>query len=107
MRQALGGRPIASLIDLPIMDDPEMQAVMKLCSSMGELAYHANSELFQMNCLRMVKLSCRHGTGGESCVNYAGLPATLGPVFHPFPGREGVCRFAGPGGGRTRVTRQK
>jgi predicted ATPase len=73
MRQALGGRPIESLIDLPIMDDPEMQAVMKLCSSMGELAFHANGELFQMNCLRMVKLSCRHGTSGYSAINYAGI----------------------------------
>src|SRR5882724_1133930 len=94
MRQALGGRPIPSLIDLPIMDDPEMQAVMKLCSSMGELAYHANGELFQMNCLRMVKLSCRHGTGGYSAINYAGISVALGPVFHRFADGEAFARVA-------------
>ncbi len=94
MRQALGGRPIESLIDLPMMDDPEMQAVMKLCSSMGELAYHADGELFQMNCLRMVKLSCRHGTSGYSAIGYAGISVALGPVFHRFADGEAFARLA-------------
>ncbi|MET4278863.1 MULTISPECIES: AAA family ATPase [unclassified Bradyrhizobium] len=94
MRQALGGRPIERLIDLPIMDDPEMLAVMKLCSSMGELAYHANGELFQMNCLRMVKLSCRHGISGYSAINYAGISVALGPVFHRFADGEAFARLA-------------
>jgi PAS domain S-box-containing protein len=94
MRQALGGRPIESLIDLPMMDDPEMQAVMKLCSSMGELAYHASGELFQMNCLRMVKLTCRHGTSGYSTIGYAGISVALGPVFHCFADGEAFARLA-------------
>ncbi len=94
MRQALGGRPIESLIDLPMMDDPEMQAVMKLCSSMGELAYHADGELFQMNCLRMVKLTCRHGTSGYSTIGYAGISVALGPVFHCFADGEAFARLA-------------
>jgi hypothetical protein len=38
MRRALDGRPIESLIDLPMMDDPETQAVMKHRSKKGELA---------------------------------------------------------------------
>jgi PAS domain S-box-containing protein len=94
MRQALGGRPIESLIDLPMMDDPEMQAVMKLCSSMGELAYHSDGELFQMNCLRMVRLSCRHGTSGYSTIGYAGISVALGPVFHCFADGEAFARLA-------------
>jgi PAS domain S-box-containing protein len=94
MRRALGGRPIESLIDLPMMDDPEMQAVMKLCSSMGELAYHADGELFQMNCLRMVRLSCRHGTSGYSTIGYAGISVALGPVFHCFADGEAFARLS-------------
>jgi PAS domain S-box-containing protein len=94
MRRALAGRPIESLIDLPMMDDPEMQAVMKLCSSMGELAYHADGELFQMNCLRMVKLTCRHGTSGYSTIGYAGISVALGPVFHCFGDGEAFARLA-------------
>jgi PAS domain S-box-containing protein len=107
MRQALGGRPIESLIDLPIMDDPEMQAVMKLCSSMGELAYHANGELFQMNCLRMVKLSCLHGTSGYSAINYAGISVALGPVFHRFADGEAFARLAVAVAERNGFTAQK
>jgi PAS domain S-box-containing protein len=94
MRRALDGRPIESLIDLPMMDDPETQAVMKLCSSMGELAYHADGELFQMNCLRMVRLSCRYGTSGYSTIGYAGISVALGPVFHCFADGEAFARLA-------------
>ncbi|WP_197086971.1 trifunctional serine/threonine-protein kinase/ATP-binding protein/sensor histidine kinase [Bradyrhizobium sp. LTSPM299] len=94
MRRALDGRPIESLIDLPMMDDPETQAVMKLCSSMGELAYHADGELFQMNCLRMVRLSCRYGTSGYSTIGYAGMSVALGPVFHCFADGEAFARLA-------------
>jgi len=57
MRRTLGDRPIESLVDLPMMDDPEMRAVMKLFSALGELAYHADGDLFQMISCWMVKLS--------------------------------------------------
>jgi Predicted ATPase len=57
MRRTLGERPIESLVDLPMMDDPEMRAVMKLFSALGELAYHADGDLFQMISCWMVKLT--------------------------------------------------
>ena len=37
MRRTLGERPIESLVDLPMMDDPEMRAVMKLFSAIGRI----------------------------------------------------------------------
>src|SRR5258708_31419254 len=77
-----------------MMDDPEMQAVRKLCSSMGELASPADGELFQMKCLRMVRLTCRHGTSGYSTIGYAGISVALGPVFHCFGDGEAFARLA-------------
>jgi len=94
MRRTLGDRSIESLVDLPMMDNPEMRAVMKLCSSMGELAYHVDGDLFQMNCFWMVKLSCRHGTSEYSTIGYAGTSVILGPAFHRFADGEAFARLA-------------
>jgi hypothetical protein len=51
--QTLGGRPIESLIDLPLMSDPELQAAMQVLSALIVPAYHADFHSF---CV----LACRH-----------------------------------------------
>ena len=94
MRRTLGDRPIESLVDLPMMDDPEMRAVMKLFSALGELAYHADGDLFQMISCWMVKLSCRHGTSEYSTIGYGAIAIILGPVFHRFADGEAFARLA-------------
>jgi PAS domain S-box-containing protein len=94
MRRALGDRPIESLVDLPLMDDPEMRAVMKLFSALGELAYHADGDLFQMISCWMVKLTCRHGTSEYSTIGYGAIAVVLGPAFHRFADGEAFARLA-------------
>jgi len=94
MRRTLGERSIESLVDLPIMDDPDMRAVMKLSATLGELAYHTDGNLFQMICCWMVKLSCRHGTSEYSTIGYGATAAVLGPAFHRFADGEAFGRLA-------------
>src|SRR5713101_4490158 len=94
MRRALGERPIESLVDLPMMDDLEMQAVMKLFSGLGNLAYHADLDLYQMISCCMVKLSCRHGTSEYSAIGYGAVAIVLGPAFHRFADGEAFARLA-------------
>jgi PAS domain S-box-containing protein len=94
MRRTLGERPIESLVDLPMMDDPEMRAVMKVFSSLGEMAYHADGDLFQMISCWMVKLTCRHGTSEYSTIGYGALAVVLGPAFHRFADGEAFARLA-------------
>jgi PAS domain S-box-containing protein len=94
MRRTLGELPIESLVDLPMMDNPEMRAVMKLFSSIGGLAYHVDGDLFQMNSFWMVKLTCRHGTSEYSTIGYGGIAVILGPVFHRFADGEAFARLA-------------
>jgi PAS domain S-box-containing protein len=94
MRRALGERPIESLVDLPMMDDPEMRAVMKLFSVLGNLAYHADLDLYQMICCWMVKLSCCHGTSEYSAIGYGAVAIVLGPAFHRFADGEAFARLA-------------
>ena len=94
MRRTLGDRPIESLVDLPMMDDPEMRAVMKLFSALGELAYHADGDQFQMISCWMVKLTCRHGTSEYSTIGYGAIAVVLGPAFHRFADGEAFARLA-------------
>ena len=94
VRQTLGDRSIASLVDLPLMADPEMRAVMKLFNALGEVAYHSDSRLFQMIACCMVKLTLRHGTTEFSTIAYASLGIVLGPVFRLFRDGEEFGRLA-------------
>jgi PAS domain S-box-containing protein len=94
MCRTLGDRPIESLVDLPMIDDPEMRAVMKLFSALGELAYHADGDLFQMISCWMVKLTCRHGTSEYSTIGYGAIAVILGPAFHRFADGEAFARLA-------------
>jgi PAS domain S-box-containing protein len=89
--QALDGRPIESLIDLPIMTDPELQVAMQLLSILTPPAYFTDLHLFSLLVCRMVNLSKQHGTSGASAHAYGILGHILGPVFHRYS--EGY-RFA-------------
>jgi predicted ATPase/transcriptional regulator with GAF, ATPase, and Fis domain len=87
VRQTLGGHTIESLIDLPLMTDPKIQAAMRVLSA---LAGPATFTDFQLSCLlacRMVNISIQHGMSGASAYAYACLGAVLGPNFHRY--REG------------------
>jgi PAS domain S-box-containing protein len=89
--QALDGRPIESLIDLPLMTDPELQAAMQAFSALTPAAYFTDFHFFCLFACRMVRISMRHGMSGASTQGYALLGFILGPVFHRY--REGY-RFA-------------
>jgi PAS domain S-box-containing protein len=94
MCRTLGERPIESLVDLPMMDDPEMRAVMKLFSGLGNLAYHVDLDLYQMISCWMVTLSCRHGTSEYSAIGYGAVAIVLGPAFQRFADGEAFARLA-------------
>ena len=87
----LDGRPIESLIDLPLMTDPELQAAMQVLSALLLPAYFTDFHLFCLLLCRMVNVSLQHGTSGASARGCGWLRTILGPVFHRY--REGY-RFA-------------
>ena len=89
--QTLDGRPIESLIDLPKITDPELQAAMQLLSILTPSAYFTDLHLFPLLVCRMVNLSMQHGTSGACAHAYGILGHILGPVFHRYS--EGY-RFA-------------
>src|SRR5260370_75846 len=89
--QTLNGRPIESLIDLPIMTDPELQAAIQVLSVLTPPSYFTNIHLFCLLVCRMANFSVQHGMSGASAHGYAQLGNILGPVFHRYS--EG-SRFA-------------
>jgi predicted ATPase len=81
------GRPIESLIDLPLMTDPEQQAAMQVLSTLLGPAYFTHFHLFCLLVCRMVNVSTQHGMCGASAHAYGYWGIVLGPVFHRY--REG------------------
>jgi len=64
--QTLNGRSIESLIELPLMTDPELQAAMQVLSTLLGPAYFTDLPLFSLLVCRMVNISKQHGTCGAS-----------------------------------------
>jgi predicted ATPase/signal transduction histidine kinase len=80
----LGARPIESLIDLPLMTNPEMQTVMSVLSILSLAAYLVDTNLTQLIFCYMVNISLTHGTTDGSAHGYVGFGIFLGPVFHRY-----------------------
>jgi predicted ATPase/signal transduction histidine kinase len=89
--EGLDSRPIESLIDLPLMTDPDLQAAMKVLSVLTPASYDNDIRLFCLIVCRMVNISAEHGISGASAHGYAHLGSILGPVFHRY---SEACRFA-------------
>jgi PAS domain S-box-containing protein len=89
--QTLQGRSTESLIDLPMMTDPELRAALQVLSVLGPPAYFTDFHSFCWIACRMVKIAMQHGISDASTLGFALLGFISGPVFHRYA--EG-CRFA-------------
>jgi PAS domain S-box-containing protein len=85
--QTLSGRPIESLIDLPLMTDAKITAAMQVLSVLAGPATFTDFQLFCLIACRMVSVSMQHGMSGASAYAYACLGSVLGANFHRY--REG------------------
>jgi PAS domain S-box-containing protein len=82
--QILDGRSIESLIDLPLMTDPVMQAAMRVLSEVGAPAYFIDTRLFCLVNCHMVKVSVQHGLSSPSAHGFVTWGFALGAVFHRY-----------------------
>jgi PAS domain S-box-containing protein len=81
----LNGRSIESLVDLPLMTDPEMLAAMSVLSVLTAPAIFTDDDLTRLHICRMVSLSLQHGTSGAATHSYAWFGTMLGPHFRRYP----------------------
>jgi predicted ATPase len=80
----LGQRSIESLIELPLMNDPEMNAVTDIFNLLSHCAYFINSNLCRTVASRMVNMTLLHGANEAAVTGFAMFAIHLGPVFHRF-----------------------
>jgi PAS domain S-box-containing protein len=92
--QSLSGRPVESLIDLPLMTDPEVQAAMQVLSVLGPPAYFTDFHSFCLIACRMVKIAMRDGISDASTLGFAIFGFISGPVFHRYSEGSRFARLA-------------
>jgi PAS domain S-box-containing protein len=80
----LGGRPIESVFDLPLLSDPEISATLDVLTELQGPAYWTDQNLEHLLRLRTVNLSIQHGNTDTSAIAYAYLTAVLGPRFGEY-----------------------
>src|SRR5262249_1016569 len=80
----LGERTIESLVDLPVMTDPEIQAAMRVLSVLCAPAVNTDSNLLYLLVCHMANASLQYGTTDASLHGYAELASIIGPVFHRY-----------------------
>ena len=80
----LGGRSIEELVDLPLMNDPEIQATLNVLTEVVTPALFTDKNLLSLAICRMVNLSLEHGNSDGSCFAYVWLGMILGPHFGDY-----------------------
>ncbi len=80
----LGGRSIEELIDLPLMNDPEIRATLNVLTEVVTPALFTDKNLLSLVICRMVNLSLEHGNSDGSCFAYVWLGMILGPHFGDY-----------------------
>jgi PAS domain S-box-containing protein len=92
LQRQMGSRSVESLLELPLMEDPEIRALSGVLLTLGESSYFVDEHLYAMLAFRMVKLSIDFGHSSSCIVGYGGVGIILGPTFDRFDDGE---RFAG------------
>jgi PAS domain S-box-containing protein len=82
--QSLDGRPLESLIDLPLIANPEMQADTQVLSVLVSAAFNTDIRLWCLAVSRVVKIGIEHGTSEAFAHAYCNWGAALGHFFHRF-----------------------
>ncbi|MBN1209063.1 MAG: AAA family ATPase [Myxococcaceae bacterium] len=83
----LGERPIESLVDLPLMTDPDMKAAIEVLCTLFVPAYFMELNLLILMLSRVVALSLRHGITAGGTNGFATFGNLSGFFFKRF--REG------------------
>jgi signal transduction histidine kinase/CheY-like chemotaxis protein len=76
------------------MNDPELQAAMRVLSALTPPAYFTDFHLWCLVVCRMVKVSLQHGTTGPSAHGYGYWGIVLGLVFHRYRDAQPFAKLA-------------
>ncbi|WNG56800.1 AAA family ATPase [Archangium gephyra] len=85
----LAERPLESLLELPLMTDPEMKVVMGALASLFVKAYVTDNHLLTINLSRLVTLTLRHGFVEASVLGFGWFGVMTGIFFKRY--QEGLA----------------
>jgi predicted ATPase/signal transduction histidine kinase len=80
----MGARPIESLLELPLLSDPDMEAVLNVLAALFTPAFFTDLNLLILHLCRLVSLSLRHGNSSAAVHGYAWYGMVLGPAFKRY-----------------------
>jgi PAS domain S-box-containing protein len=80
----LGNRSVEELVDLPLMDDPEIRATLNVLTEVVTPALFTDKNLLSLAICRMINLSLEHGNSDGSCFAYVWFGMILGPHFGDY-----------------------
>ena len=66
----LGRRPIASLLDLPVVQDERLTAAVRLLASLGKSSYQVRPELCIALAAKMANLTLKHGLTADGTIGF-------------------------------------
>jgi len=95
IQSLLGARSIESLIDLPVMTDPETRMVMSILTDIWASAYLVGDPILaRLISATMARLSLRHGNVEESAYGYVTHAITVGPAREDYESAYEFGRLA-------------
>ncbi|MDI1432550.1 AAA family ATPase [Polyangium sorediatum] len=73
----IGDRPIASLVDLPALNDPEIAVLQDVLQEMFSPTYQLGTNNFEITVMRMLQNSIEHGVSKNSIYAYVNFGTVL------------------------------
>jgi len=80
VRHALASRPVAALVDLPVMCQPEMLMAAKIMITMGPPCYRSHQRLWSVLVPKVVNLTLQHGNIPQVGYSHTAFGGLLGWV---------------------------
>ncbi len=82
--EALNGRTLASLEDLPTITVPDKIFAVELLSNLGSAAYRYDRRMWQVIVVLSINLFLKHGNVPQSCYGYSNYGTLLGSVLGDY-----------------------
>ena len=80
VRKELGNRPVSSLVELPVMTNPEMLMASKILITMGPPCYRSHQRLWSVIVPKVVNLTLRYGNIPQVGYSHTAFGGLLGWV---------------------------
>ncbi len=85
LKLRLSDRPnLADFLNLPLMTDPNQQAIIKLFFNLGMPSYQVHKTLLSFSTLKMLNLSLQYGFAPESPDAFSSYAQVAGPVLGDY-----------------------